>query len=235
MNELIDDQDWGCQHSEFVGEASIKACTVSVNDLRCMANELTNSVLNTSWITSLDKGTQKSYQYTAKETAEALVEIFDKITDENSLGAEFGEIMVSMGSSRALEKIFGHISLPIAEIWKPQVKQNEGFDFHTECPSALINFGEAKFSGSENPHGKAISQAQRFIKEEKHYRDRVHLVNLSSADAVTNLDDDKFGAIAAFSINSDDVTKIMNNALDSIRKSELINDAQMIYLVGVKC
>ncbi|WP_430480723.1 hypothetical protein QUC30_12980 [Aeromonas caviae] len=183
----------------------------------------------------MDKGTKRSYSYTANDTAEALVAIFKKFQDSNEIGSEFGEVMISIGSSRALEIVFEHKALPMAEIWKPQRKQNEGFDFHTECPENLINFGEAKYSGSINSHIKAIPQIERFINEEKHFRDRVHLKNLASAESINNLDDDSFGVIAAFSINSDNHESIMDNALNSVCSSSLAKGATAIYLVGVIC
>jgi len=235
---FIDDVEWGCVHSQYHYECTdpaIVACIVNINNTDIIATELVNSVLNTSWISSLDAGTQRSYKVTAKETAEALVEIFNKVLSGDPLGAEFGEVMVSIGSSRALNQILHHISLPIAELWKPQLKQNEGFDFHTTCTANLINFGEAKFSASINPHGNAIYQADRFITEEKHFRDRVHLINLCHRDAITNLDEEKYGIIASFSINSGNTKKIMDNAIETVKEIKLSNRVSFIYLVGVKC
>lgn len=231
----IADPDWGCTHTKHSDEQSIHACIVNVEDLTFIAQMLTQSVLDTSWMLNMDAGTQRSYKYTANETAEALVQIFNEVANGNPLGAEFGEVMVSTGSSRALELIFEHNRLPIAEIWKPQKKQNEGFDFHTECNDNLINFGEAKYSASTNPHGEAIPQIGRFLNEEKHFRDRVHLINLTKQESIENLDQDKYGVIAAFSITSQELDKIMANALASIAKSDLIGKANKIYVVGVKC
>lgn len=227
------DNEWGCTHFCYHDSSKLKACIVSVSDLDKISEKLTSAVLDSSWMLNLDKGTRRTYEYTARETAIALVEIFKKFSDDHQLGVEFGEVMVSISSARSLSVIFDHIALPIAEIWKPQVKQNEGFDFHTECTQQLINFGEAKFSGSVNPHGKAIPQAEGFINEEKHFRDRAHLVNLTSPKSIENLDDDKFGAIAAFSINSKDHDSIMDNALDSIQKSGLFKKVQCAYVIGV--
>lgn len=122
-----DDKEWGCHYSEIIhSEVDVKSCIIHVNSLEKIALALTDSVLNESWMLKLDKRTQRSYRYTVKETATALVEIFNKIKRDSSgdstLGEEFGEIMVSMGASRALSKIFEHESIPIAELWKPQKK-----------------------------------------------------------------------------------------------------------------
>lgn len=227
------DNEWGCTHYRYHDSSNVKACIVAVNDLDKISEKLTSAVLDSSWMLDLDKGTKRTYAYTARDTANALVKIFKAFSEDHQLGAEFGEVMVSISSARSLSVIFEHIALPIAEIWKPQIKQNEGFDFHTECTEQLINFGEAKFSGSVNPHGKAIPQAEGFINEEKHFRDRVHLVNLASQKSIDNLDDDKFGAIAAFSINSKDHASIMDNAIESIQKSGLFEKVQCAYVIGV--
>ncbi|KJG07918.1 hypothetical protein UB33_03225 [Photobacterium angustum] len=227
------DNDWGCNHECYFDDNKVKACIVKVDDLTKISEQLSKSVLDESWMLELDRGTRRSYEYTARDTAEALVSIFKDFSDDNELGAEFGEVMVSISSARSLAMIFDHKVLPIAEIWKPQLKQNEGFDFHTECNAQLINFGEAKFSGNKNPHGLAIPQAERFINEEKHFRDRVHLINLTSVQSISNLDDDKYGAIAAFSINSENYNLIMQNAIESINASDLLSKVQYAYLVGV--
>lgn len=235
---VIDDTEWGCVHSQYHcqdKDPAIITCFVNVNNTELIATELVNSVLNTSWISSLDSGTQRSYKFTAKETSDALVEIFNKVLNGDALGAEFGEVMVSIGSSRALSQILQHNSLPIAELWKPQLKQNEGFDFHTTCTGNLINFGEAKFSASVNPHGNAIRQAYDFIAQDKHFRDRVHLEKLCHKNAIINLDEEKYGIIAAFSINSDNPERIMDNAIKSVMEIDFLKHASFIYLVGVKC
>lgn len=233
-----DDGEWGCYYNEIINsEVDVKSCIIHVNSLEKIALALTSSVLDESWMLKLDKRTQRSYRYTVEETATALVEIFNKIKDdptsESTLGEEFGEVMVSMGASRGLAKLFEHESIPIAELWKPQKKQNEGFDFHTVCPKELINFGEAKYSGSSNPHGDAINQIIDFLKVEKHLRDANHLTHLVHENASCNLDDDQFGVIAAFSINSANYDLIMRNALTSITQKKLIEKCSFIYLVGV--
>lgn len=120
-------------------------------------------------------------------------------------------------------------------MWKPQLKQNEGFDFHTVCTLDYINYGEAKYSLTVNPHGKSLSQTKRFFSEEKHYRDRVHLVNLVSDGAIKNLDDDLYGAIIAFSINSKNVQQIFENAIEKIEEKIELNKVAKIYMVGVGC
>ncbi len=231
--------EWGCsfhQVSSTYGPKNIHLCHVKVSDIIKIAAELSSIVMNDSWIMNLDKGARRAYETTVKETAECLVDIFKnnlRSGTDDKVSTEFGEVMVSMSSSRALEVILGHISLPIAELWKPQKKQNEGFDFHTVCPNKFINFGEAKFSGSGNPHGLASSQAHDFFESKKHLRDRVHLINLAGKESLDHLDTDSFGAILAFSINSKNPLTIFENAITTAESHTSLKNAKYVYIVGV--
>lgn len=233
----IKDTDWGCDHIEITNNpyVDIKLCLVRVTDIHKIAFVLTSQILDTSWMMNFDKPTRRSYEKTVSETADLLIEVFSRAGEIGKIASEFGESMVSMGSARALEMLFDHYVLPVAELWKPQVKQNEGFDFHTVCREEVINFGEAKFVSSGNSHGKAISQSAGFIDEAKHFRDRNHLLNLVSKTAMTNFDDnDDFGVIAAFSINSNKPLDILENALESAQKEFPSRKVKFVYLVGVK-
>lgn len=238
----ITDSDWGCEHFEveYSSQAeNVKLCLIKVSDIQKIASALTSRVQDTSWMMNLDKGTKRSYDKTVEETAQKLVEVFriaSELDEADGIAGEFGESMVSMGSARALEILFNHIVLPVAELWKPQAKQNEGFDFHTVSPEEIINFGEAKFSSvkSKNPYFDAIPQACHFLNEDKHHRDRVHLINLVSHAAIENLTNDDIGVIVAFSINSVDPLKIFENALENAQEAFLSKNVKSVYLVGVK-
>ena len=235
----------GCSFAEVnkvSGAENISICHVKVSDIQKIADELSKTVMDFSWMMEIDKGSKRAYRQTAEDTAKELVKIFKNIlTADGKVSGEFGEIMVSMGSSRALEVIFSHNSLPIAEFWKPQVKGNEGFDFHTICPENIINFGEAKFaSTTKNPYGGssgksdgAAGQADGFFEKEKHLRDRVHLINLVDEEAIKNLDDDNFGVVLAFSMNSSTPLNIYNNAIESVSSYPELMKAKKIYIVGV--
>jgi len=230
------DADWGCDYFEVETTTSIgkiKVCHVIVKDIKIISEALAKKVLDTSWMTNLDVGSKRAYDRTVQETASALVQIFKSTTAPSDVGSEFGEIMVSIGSTKALERIFSHVILPIAELWKPQLKQNEGFDFHTVCSNEFINFGEAKYSGSANPHGNAINQSKGFIDDEKHLRDYVHLRELASEAAVENLNNDSFGIVASFSINTADPLQVLKNAIESAQEKFNLDSIKAVYLVGV--
>jgi hypothetical protein len=237
LSNEIYDAEWGCSHQEVInalGHKGVKVCYVTVSNLNEFAKKITNIVLDNSWMTTLDHGTRRAYETTVGETASALVQIFRDTASIGTVGAEFGEVMVSLGSARALEQVFNHLSTPIAELWKPQKGQNEGFDFHTVCSSEHINFGEAKYSGSATPHGLAITQAGRFVSEKKHLRDRVHLISLVSKQSIDNLDQDNFGVVAAFSLNAKNPLVIFKNAMASAATLIATHRITNFYLVGVR-
>ncbi|WP_329893838.1 hypothetical protein [Stenotrophomonas sp. SMYL20] len=227
------DVDWGCEHSPMAGDAalSIVSCRVSVKDISKLSARLAETVVDTSWMAALDKGTQRAYRKTVEETSAILCEIF-KVVPGSPVAEEFGELMVSMGSARALKSLLGHTEVPLAELWKPQRKQNEGFDFHTICGNGRLNFGEAKYSGNGSPHGLAISQVSDFIEAEKHHRDYVHLSSICPEPAEL-LANDEFGVVAAFSINGKNHVTIMNNALASAIELSKKFGLKQIFLVGV--
>lgn len=235
---VVDDSDWGCLHSEVhSGNGKIKTCHVDVVDIKKIANELAKSVMDSSWITNMDKGARRAYERTVSDTANSLVAVFKETINEEKVNKEFGELMVSMGSARSLEKIFNHIALPISELWKPQVKQNEGFDFHTVCPNEVVNFGEAKFKSSKypSPYSNAANQANGFIEEEKHFRDRPHLINLVSSKSISNLDNDIYGVVISFSMNSKNPSDIYIKAIEKAKDIAIFEDVHHIYVVGVSC
>lgn len=233
---IFKDPIWGCKYLNVTCTPilkKVKVCHVKVSDIEKIAMGLTKHVMDTSWMLKLDRGTRRSYNKTVAETAKALLKIFKQNASSNKISGVFGEVMVSIGSSRALEMVFKHKSIPIAELWKPRAKQNEGFDFHTVCQKGIINFGEAKYSSNGNPHGIAMKQAKNFIDADKHYRDRVHLINLVSDQAIGNLDDDIFGIVISFSLNSNSPLSILKKAL--IRANKLFSSSSIkyVHLVGV--
>lgn len=235
---VVSDVDWGCDHLELpaLATGSIRACKVTVSDVGKLAEELAKTVVDTSWMAGLDKGARRAYEKTVAETAGVLVDIFKAVSPSGPtvvIKEDFGELMVSMGAARALCQIFGHYEVPLAELWKPQVKQNEGFDFHTVCKYERINFGEAKYSAKKSPHGVAVDQISKFIAAEKHFRDRPHLEKLVSASAIQNLDNEEFGVVAAFSVNADNPDVVLKNAIEKAKALAGAHKISQIYLIGV--
>jgi hypothetical protein len=230
------DPTWGSEYYDYPHLASdnIKICLVSVTEVKILALELVNIVTATSWMLELDNTTRRAYERTVADTASILVEIFNEIEqDPSALTEDFGELMVSLGSARALELIFSHRSVPLAELWKPKLKQNEGFDFHTECPTSLVNFGEAKYSKKSSPHGLSVRQIDKFLEQEKHLRDGVHLAQLCSQATMANLNSDRFGMVAAFSINGRNASVILENARNAASEVAKKHNVEQVFIVGV--
>lgn len=239
-----DDNDWGASFTEVLSDPSLDNIFVghvNVSELKNIAERMSDQVISTSWINKLDDTRRRSYERTAKDTSAILIELFKgTLVENNKVVSEFGEFLISIGSSRALEIIFGHRVIPIAELWKPKLLGNEGFDFHTVCAKSLVNFGESKFSTSDSPYGGnsgestgAGGQADGFINEEKHLRDTIHLEQLAGVDATKNLNDDKFGIVLAFSMNAKKPLLIFKNAVETAREYIHLKKAANIYIIGV--
>ncbi|OCX54282.1 hypothetical protein BEL04_08470 [Mucilaginibacter sp. PPCGB 2223] len=234
---------WGSTFNEVVNITALEKifiCHAQIADLEKVAFELSQTVVDHNWILDLDHRARRAYETTALKTAKKLVEVFKVTTFDNRVTSEFGELMVSMGASKALEIVFQHRCIPLAELWKPNLSQNEGFDFHTVCPSEIINFGEAKFSSTASPYGGnsgdssgAGGQADGFIGASKHLMDNVHLGSLAGEKAALNLDNDQYGVVLAFSINASNPLLVLKNALEQAQTYENLKGAKNIYIVGV--
>lgn len=231
------DSSWGCTYQEVkysLGTANVRFGFIEVTNLKNFATQITIVVLNRSWMTKLNPVANLAYRVTVTETAVKLSDISVATSMVGTLGAAFGELLVSMGSAFALEKIFTHTSVPLAELWKPQKGQNEGFDFHTTCPSKMVNFGEAKYSSVISSYKSALVQAERFIDEEKHFRDAMHLMHLVEPTCIANLTNKQFGIVAAFSVRGKRHELIFSNAAKRALKLASSKKITNIYLIGVK-
>jgi hypothetical protein len=227
--------EMGCEMSEVKGDhgqANILICRVNVSDVEKLASHLTTDVLDTSWIMRLDPRSQRAYRQTVAETSTRLASLFRQAANEDNVGSDFGELMVSMGASKALEVVFSHTALPISELWKAQVSGNEGFDFHTICPARVIHFGEAKYSSNANPYRDAAEQADRFLQEEKHLRDTPHL-NILAPGGMDELDRDIWGVIIAFSLSAQRPLNVFRRAVERAQAYSRINSSSAVVIVGV--
>lgn len=234
--QMVSDASWGCNFNEILdstGIKSVKLCHVHVSQIAKISKMLATSVVDTSWMVGLDEGAKEAYEYTVQETADLLISIFKAAESAGSIVDEFGELMVSMGAAKSLEVLFKHTLIPISELWKPQAKQNEGFDFHSICTADYLNFGEAKYSSGNTSYGIALNQAGKFIAAKKHKRDWVHLVNLASDASIQNLNKNLLGVIAAFSIHAKDPLTIFKNALQKAVEFAEKNSVSFVYMVGV--
>ena len=157
----INPRDYGYKSSCRVTYIHVK-----ISDIKERAQTITSDFLNKSWINNLDIATKIAYEKRANDTISKLIKnVLDKV--ENNITEEFGEILVSTSAKDTLCLHYGHKKIPIAELWKEKSSGNPAFDFHTETPTQLIAFGEAKYRGTHNAYGDALELFHDFIKNEK--------------------------------------------------------------------
>lgn len=210
----------------------IYSIAIDVTDLEQRVRDMQEVALDTSWLDELDVIDRLGYEARSRRTVDKITnEILNNV--ESEISEDFGEYLVSDAAQTALKEHLSHIRLPLAEFIKEKISGNPGFDFHTMSPEALVAFGEAKYSGVQNAHGRALKQINQFIRDKKDIQELPDIRRFVSEAAIQNAASGTKAYSAAFSITSDDVETIMQNALNSTHmKTLLAYDA--IYLVGVK-
>lgn len=216
----------------FDSSCKIYKIHVIIDNVEERAKEMVNIISSTSWITKLSSVEAASYSARAKRTIEKLVnEIFEKVSTQ--ISTDFGEYMISMTAQDVLENSFSHRKVPLAELFKEKVSGNPGFDFHTESPSSIIAFGEAKYSGTENPYTKALTQIAGFIDMGKDIMELVDLKNFVSGAAIQAAIVNNKAFVAAFSLNAKNPDFIFKNILCSKDILPLLKYPEL-YLIGVE-
>lgn len=205
---------------------------VRISDVPALATELVALISDTSWINKLDIVERTSYMARAAPTIRKLVDsVLTKA--ESPISSEFGEYMISTTAQRTLLDRLTHQHVPLAELLKEKVSGNPGFDFHTESETQLIAFGEAKYSGTTNPHRAALEQIDSFIQQKKDDMELVMIRPFVTSYAVNNFTAGKKAFVAAFSINSASPDQIIANALSSDAIDCLL-DYPEVYVIGVE-
>lgn len=210
----------------------IYSLAIDITDLELRVKEMQEIALDTSWLDEMDVIDRLGYEARSKRTVEKITnEILNNV--ESDISEDFGEYMVSDVAQTALKNHLNHIRLPLAEFIKEKISGNPGFDFHTESPEALIAFGEAKYSGVKNAHGRALKQINDFIGEQKDIQELPDLRRFVTEAAIQNAAEGSKSYSAAFSITTDDPSEIMDNALSSKYLKNLLQ-YEAVYLIGVK-
>lgn len=213
-------------------EGKIFSIAIEISDLELRVKEMLDVALDTSWLDELDVVNRMGYEARSVRTIDKITnEILNNV--ESEISEDFGEYMVSDIAQTALKQHLDHIRLPLAEFIKEKISGNPGFDFHTESPDALIAFGEAKYSGVKNAHGRALKQINDFIGEKKDIQELPDLRRFVTEAAIHNAVAGSMSYSAAFSITSDDLVEIMDNALNSKYMKNLLQ-YEAVYLIGVK-
>ena len=197
------------------------------------AKKAKSIIADHSWIAELHPYDRYSYKDVAEQTTERLVDMFNKV--QNTLTGDFGEFIISLSSQLSLENESNHIRPPLAELWKQKELGNPGYDFHTECPEKLINFGEAKFVSSGQSHNSAAKQVfEVFIPKNKHRRDKKELADFLSQESIKRLvENEEYGICLSFSINNGDFKQSFHTALNNEYVKGVSKYCEKLYLIGV--
>lgn len=220
-----------------VDGCEINYLQVQISDIEKHANELIKTITESSWIEKLDDYSKINYQNKVKQTSLALVEIFRNPIVNNNLAENFGEYVISLDAGKSLEEQLNHIIFPISELWKEKVLGNHGFDFHTETPAKLLNFGEAKYRSSGNAYSVAAEQINRFIAPDirKDQGDINDLHSLgASKESLDNLVNDIRAFTLAYSVNSKDQDKIEKKVFENAEVKKLIEAKMPLFFIGVQ-
>lgn len=208
---------------------------IKIKNIEKRISDLVKVISDTSWIDKMNSVfAQDSYRINVNRTVAELVNnVMKSVNDE--ITSELGEYLVSMSSQEVLCKELNHILIPLSELWKEKVKGNPGFDFHTQTPSELISFGEAKYSFNSNPYNTAIEQIKDFISLGKDVADLVHLENIPNV-STTALYQVKASIRAfsiAFSLNAQNIKLIIKNVVKKLKEANLLRHPE-IFIIGVE-
>ncbi len=205
---------------------------VVVTDVKGRAEEIIQSIQDTSWISKLNPLNQLAFRSRAEKTIKTLVEnIFNKVND--TVTSDFGEYLVSFTAQESLCMEYTHEKFPIADLFKNRLLGNGGFDFHTESPNKFILFGEAKYKARSSPWKDALEQVNEFIAEGKDAGELVELQQLSTSGACDEFLQGRKGFAAAFSLNAVNKKKAIEDAIKSAFLTSLLTHTE-IYLIGVE-
>lgn len=200
-------------------------------DLSNVVNNISQEIANTSWISKLPTFFQTVYNANAPKTINKIVnEILNKVA--SGLNEKIGEYLVSFSAQQALESLFDHYKLPLAEILKEQLSNNPGFDFHTLSHKENLIHGEAKYGGKDTRWTEATDQISGFIAEKKHEGEQLWLFPFLSEPVITNINAGKRGFTAAFSMHAKNEKLIFRHALES-DASKKIAQYEEYYLIAV--
>lgn len=213
----------------------IHCIVIEINDASDLTNVvsgISQEIANTSWISKLPTFFQAAYNANAPKTISKIVnDILGKVA--SGLNEKIGEYLVSFSAQQALETLFNHYRLPLAEILKEQISNNPGFDFHTISQKDNLVHGEAKYGGNDTRWSDATDQISGFIDEKKHEGEQVWLYPFLKEPVIANINAGKRGFTAAFSMHAQNEKVIFRHALNS-DASKKIALFEEYYLIAVK-
>lgn len=229
---IIRNEKYDLKAIGIVSACEVHCIHVEILDIEKRAKEMIDAIADDSWILKLSRIRQKTFKARAQRTIETLVnDILKKV--ESQMSKEFGEFLISDTAQLTLINSHSHVKVPLAELLGRKLTGNPGFDFHTESPSNLIMFGEAKYSEKSTPRAKALEQIVDFITLEKDNADLLIIESFVSNNALENAIEDNKGYVAAFSLNSNNPELIFKNALMSDAGKTLL-DYPELFLIAIE-
>jgi len=200
-------------------------------DLWDVVSDISQKIADTSWISKLPTFFRDEFLANAPKTINKIVnEILNKVA--SGLNEKIGEYLVSFSAQQALETLFNHYRLPLAEILKEQLSNNPGFDFHTVSHKNNLVHGEAKYGANDTRWPEATSQMSEFIDENKHKGEQGWFFPFLSEPVIANINAGKRGFTAAFSMHAQNEKLIFRHALES-DASKKIAQFEEYYLIAV--
>lgn len=221
-----------CIDTKTKNTCSVHLIHVQIDDIDKRANEMVHTVLDTSWLNKMDSVERIAFEACSERTIQKFVnEILNNV--HGTVDTDFGEIMISDTAQCVLKSNRNHDVFPLADIIKERVSGNGGFDFHSESPSNIANYGEAKYSGCSTRYSDALKQINEFINDRKDIAELITLRSFFSDDACSNVKKNIKGYTAAFSIHANKPKTIFQNAMTSSEFKCLLAYKE-VYLIGVE-
>lgn len=222
------------------GDDRIRIARVRIKCLREVIGFIVRTLMDTSWITKLQKFRKKGLEAAARPTIDyiekickRMLEIPQEDTNILNIKREFGEYAVSLSALNALEELYNHKALPLCELIKEKKSNNHGFDYITLDENQYFVFGEAKYRAKGNGDKDALIQVVDFITKEQHYIDSNFVAFFNENAALQCSVGNKYGISIASNVDN----KALERRAKRLRKNEAfkqLSGVKNIYIIYIE-
>lgn len=222
--KLLLKQEWS------IGETNIKFLRVKVDNLESNVREIIKNLYDVSWLNKLATEELKvGFMSCAEPTIKRMCKDLETALEGDSV-SDIGEYIVSNVARLIVEECYNYYVLPLAELLKEKVSNNSGFDYHFQTNENIPVFGEAKYVANSNAYGKALSQVNRFIKENKDKKEIQLLSNFLSREAISNIVLGNKGYSISFSTTEITSEKLIEHILENEDFKKLLEYKEIIMV-----